>query len=159
MVHGGQICSKFSLPRFHHSPFCICTCPVLPAAETEETLKTKGRDQVLLPKPGSSCLSSHSFPDHSLNSLYRLLSHWLVSVTVTWEDVIHIFALRPECSPDCRTCSWCSCVICAQTTDLPYPSVGESCKWCFRENTPHWVMEVCAVGRSQPWLARQSAGQ
>lgn len=99
MIHESQICNKFRDKR---------------------DLKDQGQ------RSGSAAKARKLLPVPSLFSgsffgLYHLLGHWLMSVTVTQEDLIHIFALSPEYSSDCLPYSWSSCVICAQTTDPPLP--------------------------------------
>lgn len=125
MDHEGQICSKFRLPPLHHSPLLHLHTSTPALSRDRRDLKDQGQ------RSGSSAkarqlLTVPSLFSGSFFGLYHLLGHWLMSVTVTWEDLIHIFALRPVYSPDCFTCSWSSYVIYAQTTDPPYPSLGES---------------------------------
>ena len=156
MAYEGHICSKFKLPTFHQSLFCIFICPHLPSAETEKTLKTKDRDQVLLPKPGSSFLSPHSFLDNSLDSII----YW-----VTGSCQLQSPRSDPHLFPDPWVPTWLPCLLAPGPHVLfvlklqihHYPSLGEPWKWCLREHTAYWVVEVCAVrqnGHAVRWTLK-----
>ena len=141
--------------------FLICTRPQLPSAEREETLKTKDKDQVLLPKPGSSCLSPHSLSGSFLGLSLSFTGPLAHAVAVIWEDLIHIFALSPEYSPDCRTCSWSSRVIYTQTPDPSLPISRRTLKMGpQRKNTSLGDGGVCSgmesalVGQAVRWSVK-----
>ena len=153
-----QICSNFRLPPFICHPFCIWTCLYLPSTEMEETLKTKSRDQFLMPNLTTPACTLTPFLDHSLKSII-----YLVTGSCQLQKPGRIW---------CRSLPWAlSTHLTATLAPGPhglfmlkfqihhYPSLGEPWKCSLRQKAPRWVMEVCAVGRNHRRFARQSAGQ